>query len=141
MSLSAATTPATTSSPSKVKKPAKVKNIAMWSLQCLVAALFLFAAEPKLSSAPSAVAGFAPFAKYGIGQWFRFLTGAVETLGAILLLVPRFVFIGALMLAAVMVGAIATTLLFGLNPALPIVVLILTATIAWFRRPYHPRTF
>jgi uncharacterized membrane protein YphA (DoxX/SURF4 family) len=128
MSTSAAASPLNASAPSKTK------NILLWILQILVAALFLFAGGTKLASVPQAVAGFEPFAKYGIGQWFRYFTGVVEVVGAILLVIPRFVFIGGLVLTVVMIGAIITTLLFGINPAPPIIVLILTSTIAWFRR-------
>jgi uncharacterized membrane protein YphA (DoxX/SURF4 family) len=48
------------------------------------------------------------FAKLGAGQWFRYLTGALEVIGGVALLVPRAAFYGAVLLAAVMVGALVT---------------------------------
>jgi len=45
------------------------------------------------------------FAKVGLGQWFRFFTGALELAGAIAILVPRTSPFGALLLLCVDVGA------------------------------------
>ncbi len=43
------------------------KNIALWILQILTAAVFLMAGFIKLSGDPMMVEGFA---KIGLGQWF-----------------------------------------------------------------------
>jgi putative oxidoreductase len=71
----------------------------------------------------------------GVGHWFRYLTGAVEIVGAILLIVPPLAGVGALLLMAVMVGAI-TTEIFILKrfPFTPMAFLIILATIAWAHR-------
>jgi putative oxidoreductase len=45
------------------------------------------------------------FELIGLGQWFRYFTGAVQVLGAILMLARRTRTIGAAMLACTMVGA------------------------------------
>jgi hypothetical protein len=110
----------------------KVLNIILWILQVGAAAMFLFAAYPKLTGNPQAVEGFA---KIGLGQWFRYVTGGLETLGALLLLIPRLCGLGALLLVCVMVGAIATHLLvLGGTPVPAIVLLLVTTIIAWGRR-------
>ena len=57
-----------------------------WLLQIAAAAIFLFAGSKKLMADPQMVA---VFAKVGIGQWFRLLTGILEVGGGIALLVPR----------------------------------------------------
>jgi putative oxidoreductase len=110
----------------------KILNVILWILQIGAAAMFLFAAFPKLTSNPQAVQGFAMI---GLGQWFRYLTGGLETLGAVLLLIPRLCGLGGLLLACVMVGAVATHLLvLGGSPVAAIVLLLVTAIIAWGRR-------
>src|SRR5437870_97331 len=76
-------------------------NIALWILQILAAAMFLFAGSLKLTGAAQMVA---MFDKIGIGQWFRYFTGALEVTSGVLLLIPRTAAIGAALLAATMIG-------------------------------------
>ena len=107
-------------------------TIVLRVLQIAAAGLFLFAGAAKLTGNPMMVQLFAAI---GVGQWFRYVTGAVEVIGAILLLVPSLALFGALALAVTMVGAIVTHLVvIGGNPALPIVLLGVTGTIARARR-------
>ena len=110
----------------------KALNVVLWVLQLAAAAVFLMAGYSKLSSDPLAVAGFG---QIGLGQWFRYLTGALEVAGALALLTPWLSGAGALLLVAVMVGAVATHLLvLGGSPLLAIIMLVVTAIIAWGRR-------
>jgi uncharacterized membrane protein YphA (DoxX/SURF4 family) len=110
----------------------KALNVVLWVLQIGVAAVFLMSGFAKLSGASPMVALFETI---GVGQWFRFVTGGLEVLGALALLVPRFSGAGALLLALVMVGAIMTHLfIVGGSPLLPIVLLIVAALVAWYRR-------
>ena len=75
------------------------------------------------------------FDRIGVGQWFRYLTGVIEVLGAILLLVPRFCGAGALLLTATMIGAVLTHLfVIGGSPVMPIILLLVAGIIAWGRR-------
>lgn len=107
-------------------------TVAVWTLQIVGAALFLFSGTLKLSGAPMMVQMFGAI---GLGQWFRYFTGALEVISAVLLLVPSLARFGALALAVTMVGAILTHLfIIGGNPAVPIVLLAATTTIAWVRR-------
>jgi putative oxidoreductase len=46
------------------------------------------------------------FAEIGFGQWFRYLTGAIQIVGGLLMLVPRTALSGAALLACTMIGAI-----------------------------------
>lgn len=78
------------------------KAITLWVLRILVAALFLSAAYAKLSGQPMMVE---EFGKVGLGQWFRYVTGALEVIGGIALLVPRVSVLGALVLLCVDAGA------------------------------------
>jgi uncharacterized membrane protein len=96
------------------------------------AAIFLMAGFSKLSGDPLAVAGFE---QIGLGQWFRYLTGTLEVTGALALLTPWFSGPGALLLVAVMIGAVATHLfIIGGSPLLAILLLVVMAITAWVRR-------
>lgn len=61
------------------------RRIGAWTLQGVLSAAFLAAGVAKLTGVPFMVD---LFAQIGIGQWFRFVTGAVEVAGAVALLVP-----------------------------------------------------
>ncbi|PHX96122.1 MAG: DoxX family protein [Gemmatimonadetes bacterium] len=80
-------------------------RIALWVLQIALAALFFMAGTSKLAGAAAMVQLFDAI---GIGQWFRYVTGALEVIGAILLVVPAFAALGAVLLAAIMFGAIVS---------------------------------
>ena len=99
----------------------------------LIAALaFLAAGSAKLSGAQQMVD---VFAKIGVGQWFRYVTGIFEVTGAVLLLAPSLAGVGALLLACVMVGAIVAHLtILGGAPVPPAVLLLIVGAVAWFRR-------
>ncbi|HVG34132.1 MAG TPA: DoxX family protein [Pyrinomonadaceae bacterium] len=123
---------AATANRAGTKQPGKVFNIILWVLQIAAAAMFLFAGTPKLLGAPQVVAVFDTI---GFGQWFRYLTGGLEIIGAILLLIPRLSGVGALLLMCVMVGAAGTHLfLIGGSPVPAIVLFLVMALIAWARR-------
>jgi uncharacterized membrane protein YphA (DoxX/SURF4 family) len=103
----------------------------IWTLQMASAALFLFSGTLKLSGAPMMVQMFGAI---GLGQWFRYFTGGLEVISAVLLLVPSLARFGALALAVTMVGAILTHLfIIGGSPAVPIALLAATTTVAWVR--------
>ncbi len=109
----------------------RAATVALWAAQIAAAAMFLFAGTLKLSGAPMMVAMFDVI---GIGQWFRYLTGSIEVVSAILLLIPSLALFGALLLIPTMVGAVLTHLfIVGGSPAIPIVLLALTSGIAWTR--------
>ena len=104
----------------------------MWTLQVGTAAMFLFAGTLKVAGVPMMVQ---MFGSIGLGQWFRYFTGGLEIISAVLLLVPSLALFGAIALAVTMVGAILTHLfIIGGSAAVPIVLLATTATIAWARR-------
>jgi putative oxidoreductase len=107
--------------------------IALWTLSSLGALAFLAAGGSKLAGAPAMVE---LFDKVGLGQWFRYVTGLLEVAGGIGLLVPRYAFYAAALLAIVMVGAIVAHItVLGSSPAAPLTLLILTGTIAYLRKP------
>ncbi len=110
----------------------RVKTIGLWVLKGLAAIAFLGAASGKLTGDPMMVA---TFEKIGMGQGFRYLTGILEVVGAIGLLIPSYAFYAASLLAAVMVGAIVTHVAIIGGSFLPaLIFLILVGTIAWLSR-------
>jgi putative oxidoreductase len=115
-----------------VRPRSKALNIVLWVLQVLVALALLGAGAAKLSGDQAMVAQFETI---GLGQWFRYLTAALEVLGAILLLVPRLSGVGALLLSCVMAGAVVAHLVkLGGSPLPALVFLVMLLTIAWGRR-------
>ena len=110
----------------------KIINVGLWMLQIGAAGMFLMVGFFKLSGDPRMVGLFDAI---GLGQWFRYLTGTLEVAGAFLLLIPRTSGLGALMLAGVMLGAVATHLfVVGGSPLGAIILLIVTGITAWGRR-------
>jgi uncharacterized membrane protein YphA (DoxX/SURF4 family) len=110
----------------------KAGNAVAWVLQIAAAAMFLMAGGSKLAGAQPMVDMFAAI---GVGQWFRYVTGAIEVVSALLLLMPSTAAIGAALLVCVMVGAIITHLtILRTSPAMPIVLLIICAVVFVLRR-------
>src|SRR5260221_13570362 len=94
-----------------VSSRSRAAIVTLWTAQALVGALFLFAGIGKLAGAGMHVPLFAAI---GIGQGFRYGTGSIEVLGAVVLFVASLARFGALALAAAMGGAILTPL-FGIG--------------------------
>lgn len=110
----------------------KIINVGLWILQIGAAGMFLMAGFSKLSGDPMMVGMFDAI---GLGQWFRYVTGSLEVLGAVLLLIPRLSGLGALLLVGVMLGAVTTHLfVVGGSPLPAIILLIVTGVVAWGRR-------
>jgi putative oxidoreductase len=110
----------------------RISNVGLWILQIGAAGMFLMVGFFKLSGDPRMVGLFDAI---GVGQWFRYVTGSLEVLGAVLLLIPRLSGLGALLLVGVMLGAVATHLfVVGGSPLGAIILLIVTGVIAWGRR-------
>ena len=78
-------------------------RIALWAAKILLALIFLAAGAAKLFGVAAMVEGFAHL---GLGQWFRYFTGAVEVIAALLIVVPATSVFGALLIVCTMVGAI-----------------------------------
>lgn len=115
------------------------KNVTLWVVQGLLAALFLFAGVMKLVLPVEAMAG--PVALPGL--FLRFI-GVAETLGAIGLILPGLLRIHAELtplaaagLAIIMAGATVITAMGGaLTPAIvPFVAGVLAASVAYGRSP------
>jgi hypothetical protein len=67
--------------------------------------------------------------------WFRYLTGSIEVVSAVALLVPSWAVFGALLVIPTMVGAVFTHLFIVGGSAVPATVLLIgSLAIAWARR-------
>ena len=89
-------------------------------LRGLLTLAFVAAGFAKLTGAEMMVGTFDAI---GVGQWFRYVTGAIEVAGPILLWLPGKQILGAAVLGATMVGAVLAHL-FILGPsAMPAIVL------------------
>ncbi|MBI2202541.1 MAG: DoxX family protein [Candidatus Rokubacteria bacterium] len=121
---------------------------ALWVVQALLAALFVFAGGMKLVLPLDQMQGPVPLP----GAFMRFL-GAAELLGGLGLVLPGLVRVQPMLtplaaagLVVIMIGAVVITLLGGdvLLAAIPLVVGLLLVFVAWGRWrvvPHRARTF
>jgi putative oxidoreductase len=108
------------------------QQIGLWSVKALLAAAFLAAGGAKLYSVPMMVE---TFEHVGVGQWLRYLTGVLEVVGAVAVLIPTMAGFGGTLLAAIMVGATLAHLLAVPGSAIPAIVLFaLSALVALAHR-------
>ena len=104
----------------------------VWAFQLLAAAQFFLTGLDKLGDAPPMVQ---LFAAVGFGQWFRYFTGTVEIISAVLLLMPSRAALGAALLAATMIGAlVAHITVLPFSPAKAIILLVMVIVVFWARR-------
>lgn len=105
----------------------------LWGTRFLLALAFGAAGAAKLAGAAQMVSTFEAI---GWGQWFRYLTGGIEVLGAVLMLVPATGLVAGLLLGGTMAGAIVSHLLVVPGSPIPAVVLgLLCAVVVWNLRP------
>ena len=109
----------------------RTATITLWVVQIALGVMFLFAGGSKLAGAPAMVTLFDAI---GVGQWFRYVTGAIELGAAVALFVPSAAVFGAMLLVPTMIGAVVTNLFLGQTPIPPLVLLAVASTIAWVRR-------
>lgn len=107
-------------------------KVALWVLQILAAVAFAAAGGGKLMGQAAMVQMFDTI---GFGQWFRYVTGAIEVGSALMLLVPSLAVFGATLLGCTMIGAIIAHLTALHDPPTgPVVLLLIVGTILWLRR-------
>ena len=106
----------------------RAANVALWALQALLALQFAMAGLAKIFGDPAMVDMFATI---GVGQWFRYVAGALEISGAVGVLIPRLSGPAALGLVCLMAGAtLANLFVLGASPLLPIGLLVAGAVVA-----------
>ena len=110
------------------------RSIALWASTGIIALFFAWAAVTKLAGADM---WLEYFARWGLPMWFMYLTGIVEAIGAVALLIPRVSGLGALFLATEMVVGVGihwTNAEFIPDSIPAIVLVLLLAFIAYSRR-------
>lgn len=107
-------------------------SIVLWVLQVLLALVFVAVGLAKLSASPQAVEIFEAM---GTASWMPYIIGALEIVGAVALLIPRLTALAAAAFVVLLAGAVISHLIWGGNPVLALVLLILSAVVAWARRP------
>ena len=103
--------------------------VVTWALRGVIGLLFLVIGIEKLTGTMGTIPFFDAI---GWGQWLRYASGAVDTVGALLVFIPRFTSLGAFMIAcSVGLGTYLcyTTAVF--NPAFPLGMTLLAATLVW----------
>ena len=110
----------------------RVAIVVLWVAQVALALMFLIAGGSKLAGVPVMVS---LFGQIGVGQWFRYVTGAIELTAGIALLIPAAAIFGAMLLIPTMIGAIVVNVfVVPASPVAPLVLLLLAAAVAWARR-------
>ena len=87
--------------------PSTGLTIFSWILRIVAAAILLQTLYFKFSAAPESVY---IFTKVGAEPWGRIVSGIIELIAAILLLIPRFTWLGSMLALGVMAGAILSHL-------------------------------
>jgi putative oxidoreductase len=110
----------------------RAKTIVLWVISVLVGLMFVMVGSRKLLNPAEAAKLFEHF---GYSAMFAKLIGVVELASGASLFVPRVARYGALMLAAVMIGAVFTHIRAGeMNRvAFPLILMTLSAVIAVMR--------
>ncbi|MBY8861500.1 DoxX family protein [Nocardia sp. CA2R105] len=117
------------SQPAPTAAPGKVRNRILWTLQIVLGLFFIIASGlPKLLGEATAVH---VFQQIGWGQWFRYLTGAVEVSGGLGLMIPRLTRAAAAGLTITMICAAATQIFLMHAPATAIFPLVLAVIFGW----------
>jgi len=112
-------------------KATKIKKAAAWMVQIVLAMIFLSVGMAKLSGVESTIK---VFDQIGLGQWLRYVTGAIEVVSAILLLFGPYATLGAGLLVVTMTGAVMAHLWWLGGSILPPLALGLAAGILVYLR-------
>jgi putative oxidoreductase len=86
-----------------VEEPkSRIDTLRTWLPRIAVAVAFLSIGYSKFETQSMWIR---TFNEIGFGDWFRYFTGAVQMLGAVLVLIPRTCVIGIAILSSTMIGA------------------------------------
>ncbi len=111
--------------------------MAVWVVSVLLAIVFLLAGVTKLFGVNI---GYEAAAMHGFPDWIRIVTGVVEILGAVALLMRPVSAFAAIALALLMIPAYVTQRLSGQSGIIvPIIVFLALLFVAWGREPERVR--
>ena len=121
------------------RTPDRVDLIRTWVPRIVMGMFFVSTGGQKITGG-----WIDTFETIGFGDWLRYLTGALQIAGGLLLLIPRMAIIGAGLLAITMVGAMLAWMFFLGSPGsavIPAVILVMLIAIgANARTPRTSRT-
>jgi putative oxidoreductase len=111
----------------------RIDVLTAWLPRIGVALFFLMVGSQKFTDA-----GWVRiFERIGLGQWFRYLTGALQVGGALLVLLPPTATLGAAMIACTMLGAAIVNLVVlrtGPMFIVPAALFVAVAAVGWSAR-------
>jgi len=115
------------------EKRTAIDVFTLWAPRIALAAAFVLIGYSKFDNDPKGM-WVQLFEKIGFGQWFRYLAGAMQIAGALLLFSRRTITLGAAMLGATMIGAAITDVVVMKMPVFAIFPLILLGLVfvVWF---------
>lgn len=104
-----------------------------WVIRIPVVLVFLLIGITKFNNDPRGE-WFKIFERIGFGQWFRYVTGAIQVTGAVLLLTRWTRTLGAAMLVCTMIGAMFVDIfvMHAVGFALAPMVLLCAVVATWF---------
>jgi putative oxidoreductase len=112
-----------------LQSTSKLFTVVTWIFRAVIGLMFLVVGLEKLTGTMGTVPFFDAI---GWGQWLRYTSGAVDSIGALLVFIPRFTSIGAFMIAcSVGLGTFLCYTKGVFNPAFPLVMTLLAATLVW----------
>ena len=110
-----------------------LRRLAPWVLAVVLGLSFLGSGLPKISPSEGMIARFEA---WGYPPMFVVVIGLVETVGGLMVLVPRLAVYGAAVLAVDMIGAVYTHVSTGIGSPTPaLVYLVLCVVLGWLRQP------
>lgn len=105
------------------RTPDRIDLIRTWVPRIAMSLFFLSFGSQKFTDAY----WISVFAKIGFGDWLRYVTGALQVSGALLLLAPRTVLLGAAMLATTMLGAMLAWIFYLDSPGSAVIPAVILA--------------
>jgi putative oxidoreductase len=114
----------------------KALRMITWILRVLLGVTFLGIGIEKLTGTMGTIPFFDAI---GWGQWFRYASGVLDMAGAVLIFVPRWTSLGALIIMCTV--GLGTFLCFTkalYNPIFPLVMTLLAATLVLLARTRKP---
>jgi len=115
------------------EKRGLIDVLRLWLPRVTLVLAFLFIGGTKFNSDPHGD-WYRIFERIGWGQWFRYFTGAMQIAGALLMLMPWTLTLGAAMLACTMAGAVVVDIfvMHAVGYALAPLVLLGMVTTVWY---------
>ena len=114
----------------------KARRIITWILRVLLGVTFLGIGIEKITGTMGTIPFFDAI---GWGQWFRYFSGILDIAGALLIFVPRWTSLGALIITCTV--GLGTYLCFTkalFNPIFPLIMTLLAVTLLWLTWKQKP---